>query len=216
MRHTLSARILTTLLCFSLLPVPAFSGEQTVHCESKNYRYQYCSADTDYSVKLERQSSSTRCRQGDNWGYDRHGVWVDRGCAADFRVGRRHNDRDRDRDRDHDKSAVAAGAAIAGIAILAAVAANRDRSKDDVASWAVGTFKAYDEYEGSDIEITVLPGGSVSGNAGRNRFSGSLSGNRLEAGRHRFSIERSDNGFLATDESNSRHRVQFQRSGSGY
>jgi hypothetical protein len=214
MRHTLSARILTTLLCFSLLPVPAFAGEQTIHCESKNYRYQYCRADTDYRVTLERQSSSTRCRQGDNWGYDRNGVWVDRGCAADFKVGRRHNDRDRD--RDHDKSAVAAGAAIAGIAILAAVAANRDRSKDDVASWAVGTFKGYDDYEGSDIEITVLPGGSVSGNAGRNRFSGSLSGNRLEAGRHRFSIERSDNGFLATDESNSRHRVQFQRSGSGY
>lgn len=222
MRHRLSARIATTLMCLSLLPVPAFPAEQTIRCESKDYRYRYCKADTDYYVTLDRQISDTRCRQNDNWGYDRYGVWVDRGCAAVFKVGRRYDDgnrdrdRDRNRDRDHDKTGIAAGAAIAGIAILAAVAANRDRSKDDVASWSVGTFKGYDEYEGMDVEITVLPGGSVSGNAGPNRFSGTLSGNRLEAGRHKFSIERSGNGFLAVDDNDASHRVLFQRSGSGY
>lgn len=212
MRHTLSGRILTMLLCVSLFPLPAVSAEQTLSCTSKNYRYEYCRADTDNRVYLERQRSDTRCREGENWGYDRRGVWVDRGCAADFRVGRKHHDRD----RDNDHSAVAAGAAIAGIAILAAVAANRDHSKDDVSSWAVGKFKGYDDYEGVDVEVTILPGGSVSGSAGRNRFTGSLAGNRLEAGKHRFTIERADYGFLATDESNSRHRVKFERGGSGY
>jgi hypothetical protein len=35
---------------------------------------------------LERQLSDARCIRGDNWGVDRGGIWVDRGCAAEFRV----------------------------------------------------------------------------------------------------------------------------------
>jgi hypothetical protein len=103
------------------------------------------------------------CRLGDTWGYDRNGIWVDRGCAADFRVaGRdwendrdryddRYRDKDRDRDKHHDdkNKALAVGAGIVGIGLLAAIAANGQNSRTDVSSWSVGTFQGYDDYERS-------------------------------------------------------------------
>ena len=133
-------------------------------------------------------------------------MWVDRGCAADFRVGR---------DSGGSGAAIAAGA-VAGIAIAAAIAANKNKSKSEVPSWAVGTFTGYDEVERADVEVTILPGGSVEGTAGDQRFTGTMDGKRLEAGRYHFGVERSGNGFIATDERDSKHRVIFLRTGSGY
>jgi hypothetical protein len=37
-------------------------------------------------VQLAKQRSDSPCRQGYSWGYDRGGIWVDRGCRADFIV----------------------------------------------------------------------------------------------------------------------------------
>jgi hypothetical protein len=51
-------------------------------------RRHYCDADTRDGVRLLRQRSDAACRQGSSWGYDRRGIWVDRGCRADFEVGR--------------------------------------------------------------------------------------------------------------------------------
>jgi hypothetical protein len=48
------------------------------------------------------------------------------------------------------------------MAIIAAIAASKGQSQKDVASWAVGTFSGYDDYERTDVEVTILPGGSVS------------------------------------------------------
>lgn len=58
-----------------------------VNCASHNFRYQHCRIDTRGGVQLVRQHSRTYCREGVNWGYDRRGIWVDRGCAAEFVVG---------------------------------------------------------------------------------------------------------------------------------
>ena len=80
----------------------------------------------------------------------------------------------------------------------------------------MGTFSGYDDVEQMTVELTIVPGGSVTGNAGGNSFAGSLAGNRLEAGRQVFRIERQGNGFSAVDERNASHRVLFQRTGSGY
>lgn len=223
-------KTLSILLCGCLFPIsPAFAGE-TVTCKSNDFRYQYCRVPTGNRVSLDRQRSTTRCRLGDTWGYDRNGIWVDRGCAADFRVaGRdwendrdryddRYRDKDRDRDKHHDdkNKALAVGAGIVGIGLLAAIAANGQNSRTDVSSWSVGTFKGYDDYERTNVEVTILPGGSVSGFAGSSQFSGSVDGNRLQAGKHRFNISPSGNGFMAIDEENSGHRVMFQRTGAGY
>jgi hypothetical protein len=37
-------------------------------------------------VELLRQLSGTACVQGQSWGWDAEGVWVDGGCRALFRV----------------------------------------------------------------------------------------------------------------------------------
>lgn len=60
----------------------------TVTCSSDDMRRHYCDADTRGSVRMVRQRSDAACRQDSTWGYDRRGIWVDRGCRADFEVGR--------------------------------------------------------------------------------------------------------------------------------
>jgi hypothetical protein len=60
----------------------------TVTCSSDNARRQYCEADVRGSVRLVRQFSRSACRQNETWGFDSRGIWVDRGCGADFEVGR--------------------------------------------------------------------------------------------------------------------------------
>ena len=199
------------VLCVAAaLPSTAFA-ERTIRCESRNYRYQFCRADTDYRVRLVHQRSSTHCRQGVNWGYDARGVWVDRGCAAEFEVGRYDG-----RGGSGSGTAVAVGATVAGLAIAAAIAANRDKHDTRVPSWAVGSFRGYDSRERTTVEVTVLPGGSVTGLADGSEFTGFFDDKRLEAGRQRFRVERAGNGFIATDENDSRHQVVFSRAGSGY
>jgi len=36
---------------------------------------------------LARQISGSRCEQNSTWGYDSRGIWVDRGCRAEFDFG---------------------------------------------------------------------------------------------------------------------------------
>ena len=59
---------------------------QTITCSSQNMGRNYCAADTRRGVRLVRQRSDARCIQGSTWGYDRRGIWVDRGCRGDFVV----------------------------------------------------------------------------------------------------------------------------------
>ena len=52
---------------------------------------------------MQRQRSKSACTEGTTWGSDQNGVWVDRGCRADFLVNTPSSvgSRDHDRDRDH-------------------------------------------------------------------------------------------------------------------
>ena len=61
-----------------------------VRCESENFDFKQCPVQTDGQVRLTRQLSDTQCRRGQNWGYNNRGIWVDSGCAAEFRVGGRY------------------------------------------------------------------------------------------------------------------------------
>ncbi len=36
-------------------------------------------------VKLKRQLSNSGCWEGNTWGYDRNGIWVDNGCSGVFK-----------------------------------------------------------------------------------------------------------------------------------
>jgi hypothetical protein len=64
------------------------AGYQTIYCASDDGKRRYCGADTRGGVQLVRQRSGSPCDRGRTWGYDRNGIWVDRGCRAEFEVSR--------------------------------------------------------------------------------------------------------------------------------
>jgi len=63
------------------------TGVRSLSCTSPEYRYQHCRANTRGQVRIVRQRSNAACVEGRSWGHDRYGVWVDRGCSAEFEVG---------------------------------------------------------------------------------------------------------------------------------
>jgi hypothetical protein len=61
-------------------------GHNTVVCESRDNRYRHCSINVYREAELVRQLSDSHCVYNRSWGYDRNGVWVDRGCRGEFAV----------------------------------------------------------------------------------------------------------------------------------
>lgn len=59
---------------------------QVISCSSDDGKRRFCAADIQGQVRLVKQNSDSVCRQGYSWGVDRGGIWVDRGCRADFEV----------------------------------------------------------------------------------------------------------------------------------
>lgn len=56
-------------------------------CKSDNERLNRCTVPGGvWRARLERQNSGSPCIEGQSWGFDSSGIWVDRGCRADFRV----------------------------------------------------------------------------------------------------------------------------------
>ncbi len=67
------------------------SRTQIVTCSSNDGRRNYCSLPNGINrnnVGMTRQISGSACIQNQTWGVDRRGLWVDRGCRAEFQVGR--------------------------------------------------------------------------------------------------------------------------------
>jgi Protein of unknown function (DUF3011) len=62
------------------------NGRQ-VTCASDDMKRHLCQVDTSRGVRMTNQRSGSPCIQGQTWGYDRRGIWVDRGCRADFYLG---------------------------------------------------------------------------------------------------------------------------------
>ena len=58
---------------------------QVVRCESNDGRVRRCAMDTRGRVELVRALSDAACIEGRTWGSDQAGIWVDRGCRAEFR-----------------------------------------------------------------------------------------------------------------------------------
>lgn len=74
------------------LPAPTRAEEgYVIRCQSKRDRDNYCTADTSGGVKLRKVLSSAPCVEGDSWGFDRTGIWVRKGCRADFDVPRAYS-----------------------------------------------------------------------------------------------------------------------------
>jgi hypothetical protein len=65
-----------------------FGGPKTMKVESKGMQRTYKQVSTKGGVRLSRQLSREACVEGQSWGFDRDGIWVDQGCRAEFQVGR--------------------------------------------------------------------------------------------------------------------------------
>lgn len=88
--------------CFMVLPddgghAPAggpYAGPEPWHvrCESDDGRARHCPMDTSRGVQIERQLSKSSCVEGQGWGYDDRGVWVDHGCRAEFAIASPYGD----------------------------------------------------------------------------------------------------------------------------
>lgn len=59
---------------------------RTVVCESKSRQRRFCGAGITQRATLTRQLSGSACEEGRTWGWDARGVWVDKGCRAEFSV----------------------------------------------------------------------------------------------------------------------------------
>jgi hypothetical protein len=68
-------------------PPPAVPAVVTVTCSSSDGARHFCPADTSSGVTLLRQIGDAACAQNESWGFDRQGIWVNRGCTAVFQVG---------------------------------------------------------------------------------------------------------------------------------
>lgn len=60
--------------------------QQVIHCASDGGRQNFCPANINRGVSIQRQTSRAQCIEGRTWGTQRGGVWVSNGCRADFAV----------------------------------------------------------------------------------------------------------------------------------
>jgi Protein of unknown function (DUF3011) len=72
-------------LCFPH-PAAAQGANSRITCASDNGQRVNCNANTQGGVRLVRQISGSPCQEGSTWGYDSRGIWVDRGCRAEFEI----------------------------------------------------------------------------------------------------------------------------------
>jgi hypothetical protein len=62
------------------------ASSSTVYCASDNMRRNFCGVGPSRSIRLVRKRSDAACDMNRTYGFDRNGIWVDRGCRADFEV----------------------------------------------------------------------------------------------------------------------------------
>src|SRR6266849_5280802 len=83
----ISAALLLTIAA-ETRPVHAAPVPQALRmsCSSDDMRRHVCPVDTSGGVQMVHQKSEAKCIQNRTWGYDKRGIWADRGCRADFAV----------------------------------------------------------------------------------------------------------------------------------
>lgn len=59
---------------------------QTVTCSSDDGKRHNCLPGPISDARISRQISGSACERGRSWGFDNQGLWVDKGCRAEFAV----------------------------------------------------------------------------------------------------------------------------------
>ena len=127
-----------------------------IRCESQNYRYRECRADTRGGVQLVRVRGG-RCVQSQSWGYRQDFIWVNHGCRADFqtRYGNNHGG----------NGGPSTGTIIGGVAIAAGLVALLAASNKKSSQPQTGTSLPQQPYvppagtNGAPARITADTGG---------------------------------------------------------
>ncbi|MEO5764728.1 MAG: DUF3011 domain-containing protein [Casimicrobiaceae bacterium] len=82
--HHALKRALQWIGAFVVLIASGSVVAQSIHCESRDYRRNYCATGTITGAQIISQTSNAACIQGRTWGWDANGIWVNNGCAGDF------------------------------------------------------------------------------------------------------------------------------------
>ena len=219
-----TARPVAAVLATLLVVPPAFA--RTVRCESQDYRYTYCPVPTYGDVQLRNERSRSACHYGRSWGYDHRGIWVDRGCRAEFAVdegqrGRYSGYNYYGRDDRHDnnggaKVGTAAAGAVLGAAIAAAILAGKNKNRQDdrdvVPSWLVGRFEGYNTEAHADVAMQISPSGTVTGYLpGGQQIHGDYRDNRVVFSGTEFDVEKTGSGFTLTQRDDRNNVVVYHR-----
>lgn len=108
--------------CLACAQIPLMAQTGSLTCASDDGAYHYCRANTQNTVQLVQQLPGPRCQQNYSWGFDYRGIWVDRGCRAQFSFGQAERS---------SGAGTALAAGILGAIVLGAVAAGSNSSDRD-------------------------------------------------------------------------------------
>lgn len=144
-----------------------------------------------------------------------------------------NNDYDDDDDKDIDgKDLATAAVVIGGIALLGALLGDQNSAQPapdyppnyptdpypqqppylpQTPAWAVGTFRGYDAFYRTQLELTIAPNGVVSGYADGNPVSGSFQNNELRIRDMAFAVQPEGDGLSAVQRGNDSNRVRYHR-----
>jgi hypothetical protein len=162
-------------------------GQRIVRLESRDGRRHYERVNTGGYVRLYRPLSGGSSREGRDWGYDRRGIWVDRGFGAEFVVGQP--------------------------AVIAAPPPDIRRPP----AWAIGTFRGRDDVRDATITVTIRPDGTVLHRTRYERDrrtvdqTGTYRDGRLIFDRARLDVERTGDGVRTTENGGRHSRVAYRR-----
>jgi hypothetical protein len=82
----LIASILIAAACTAPSTASAQPGPPRITCSSNDGRRNWCDIGGARDARMVRQISGSACIRDNTWGVDRRGLWVDRGCRADFSI----------------------------------------------------------------------------------------------------------------------------------
>ena len=78
------AQLSKSIAAFGAVQFNGWGQDFHIYCASDDMNRSWCPVDSRAGVRLVRQRSEAPCVMGQTWGYGARGVWVDRGCRADF------------------------------------------------------------------------------------------------------------------------------------
>lgn len=204
------------------------AAPREVTCESKYMRHEYCPIGEHGEVKVMTAYGRHPCIEGQTWGTDDSGIWVDQGCYAKFWVD------DKRSSRSSRNTAIAAGIGIAAIA--AAIASQRhDQGQGQgyvppattlpsyppsqpnygygyVPSSQIGRWHGFNAVHRADITVDIEPSGRVMYYAVGQQVSGRLASNRIyyDNGTS-YALEPTGNGFVLRQDGDPNNATAFTR-----